>query len=929
MDNKFDKLQGFIHNMKFKRQGISNLYLFETVDRNGNVTDTKYGMNLMTNVGFDDIFIQNKTFALSNTVGVFVGTGTGEIYRTSYEMGDVAFQALKATNIDVNKDYEFPIMYNEGAQPNTGLITLICKFGSVRYEYNITNFNFDVPISEYGIGTAWNHLWTHSHVFDINGDRTYITKKENERLFITIYTCISLYEQILLNAWENQTYVALTTPAIMFQRFHVSNIGTYKRSTTCDRTSSGITKTIDDITVPGTVRSISLLKDFTLSDTYGTSESYLDGFYGTAPGLKIIDKQYLPVVETVQQTEHFELIGYQAADPLATNIPEDAINANIGKDITNQNDWNKNKYPQFTTMMNVGLKSFSYISGDWTNTIQFHNDDSFQYSDAGLQPFYATPIHYWSTISSRTQTAYLFLNIYPDNPILAINHGHDSIYAASKYWDVSTWIPITNFDSIPVQARTAKYWIASSDQLAIIPTRQYRGFELIDPATGDSGFQTITQFESINVAHPSVDNVQYKWLAIGGQMYTMERKRRFQFDDSGYAVRLFTYGRWLVCLSANNTTSTTIRCIDTTTVNDSNVDPAIFNTTKNLDFTDSINAFTQVYTTETGTGWLCFQSVKSNTFQCVIWDLRAGTVGSTAYADWRFSAAIYGTNYVAYQKNGESTIHIYDLNNGYDVGNPIAIPSGNVVAMCGVDHVIWFSNNSQTYYVDIDSVDRTPMLCTSNAFNSIKRGTESACIVSSAVTSPGVLMMTQGQPSVSYETSKTLIFTTMNPSVVRDMSGFSNAAGTATYGKYFKIRYVGETLFCIYALSNENNSTLRNYYLFDLGRYLKSNVADGFVKLSYTGQYCAYLYGNYIIKNMNKMFPIANAIPFKLTGDTKTINSTNVLKHLRDKTYVLGYTNDPLWGNDEPGSYSNGMPPGKPKPITNQDGEIISWDYSS
>ena len=69
-NKQYELIQNFVSNMKTKRDGISNIYVFETTDLDGNITDIKYGMNLMTNTGFNAIYKTGSSFALSDSIQV-------------------------------------------------------------------------------------------------------------------------------------------------------------------------------------------------------------------------------------------------------------------------------------------------------------------------------------------------------------------------------------------------------------------------------------------------------------------------------------------------------------------------------------------------------------------------------------------------------------------------------------------------------------------------------------------------------------------------------------------------------------------------------------------------------------------------------------------------------------------------------------------
>lgn len=48
-----NKILSFYHNNpEMFKDGMHNLYLLQSVDKDGNVTEEKYGINVMTDLGF-------------------------------------------------------------------------------------------------------------------------------------------------------------------------------------------------------------------------------------------------------------------------------------------------------------------------------------------------------------------------------------------------------------------------------------------------------------------------------------------------------------------------------------------------------------------------------------------------------------------------------------------------------------------------------------------------------------------------------------------------------------------------------------------------------------------------------------------------------------------------------------------------------------
>jgi hypothetical protein len=78
-----------------------------------------------------------------------------------------------------------------------------------------------------------------------------------------------------------------------------------------------------------------------------------------------------------------------------------------------------------------------------------------------------------------------------------------------------------------------------------------------------------------------------------------------------------------------------------------------------------------------------------------------------------------------------------------------------------------------------------------------------------------------------------------------------------------------------------------------------------------------------MIENTTNMFPLMNAMPIKLTGKTDTINTMKYIKNITGKSWLIGYTNTPTWGDGT--AITKGKPPGVPLAITDRNGTITGW----
>ena len=917
-NKQYELIQNFVSNMKTKRDGISNIYVFETTDLDGNITDIKYGMNLMTNTGFNAIYKTGSSFALSDSLHLYLGNGVSNFDKTTSRMESPIFGGLAATNSNTSKDYAYPIMYSRGQTSDTGLITLISRFGIVYYDYNIANYDTDTLVSEYGIGTGYNTLWTHSHIYNDRGEKSQITKKKNERMTIYIYMCMSFYEHVIMDNWANDVYVAITTNAIMFQKMFESNIYTYKRNNILVDRTSGRQQTYNDVLTPedqaagidNIIRNTTVAPGFTLWSQKGNDSGYIDGFVFKAPGYIAISPEYLPTPES------FIVNGFESEN---ITIPNGFSNK-IGKTITDDT-YDKNKWPIFTTMSNLSVYTYNYNTSDWDSPCPFMNNNNTHYTNAGLETNYALPIYYWA--NGAIQTAYLFQNIEHANDILSVNKGHSFLVACSKYWDQSTWINIVDFDNLPEGVENAPFWIAGTNTTNIVPKREVPMFELLESEGGTNGYRNFvaSEFGLIREgAWPNADCVDTNCMVIGGRICALNRSRGYQFVSNTADMAHFSYGKWLITFrSVNNS----IYTIDTSGLNDAEPDASVLTVTRALEFSTNVNAYTQTYRTENGNGIICIQSLTS-TAEAIILDISGDTITSIL-TQWSRSCCIYGTSYIAYEPAApDGYIHIYDMSVDADIGT-IELPAGFTTSvMFGNGDHLWFYNGTNTYHVDLSSVTHVIESCNNinpatfaNSYRLLLSHVEGVTTICDSRTN------TQNLTDVFFVTSET-------PLNIRNFSEFYTS-GSDMYEpkfKYTRLTYVNSgTLVCFIMISNPNTYSPASendtrFYIIDLGRYIRTGVKA--YRTAYFDANCCgvYMYGNKVFYNGYYLFPVVNALQLKITGETKTITAFNHTKRISGKTFELGFTNMPTWGYEVNGS---GKPPGTPSPILNGEGRIIGW----
>ena len=231
-----DKIKSFVENNP--NLALHNLYYIASVDKDGNITDEKYGANLVTNYGAtayssysnaykysDDRYTEMRHHFLAYNYNVNIGSGT-----KTPELTDTALSEYIGTNAswtdDINTDVT-NVKYNS---------TKNVLYDSVRVGYGMFDYNVPLPqgdieqfpghtggdtdtrwktdeddrtyfeITEIGIGT-YNNLSMKFLIVDDNGNLSSIRKYNNEKLFVYIYHTRVMNCTVMLNEMKKGHYL--------------------------------------------------------------------------------------------------------------------------------------------------------------------------------------------------------------------------------------------------------------------------------------------------------------------------------------------------------------------------------------------------------------------------------------------------------------------------------------------------------------------------------------------------------------------------------------------------------------------------------------------------------------------------------------------------------------------------------------------------
>ena len=918
-DKIFDRVIKFANNFQNAHPGISNLYAFTLVDKDGNVLDEKYGMNLMTGAGFAAIYRDGSQFKASETVGLYVGQGGNDItVNDTPALQAPAFGGLKATNSDVDIYYNYPMYFSKSTTSGQGLITLISKFLTCYYDYNVNNYPEDTYLSEYGIGTGATSLWTHSHIYDMTGARASITKYNNTRLYINVYMCLSFYENLIQSGWANNKFITITKNAIMYSRMLHNKIYTYKRDGAyADRTGTP-TVAIDTTNPAAYINSVSI-PEFVMNTGGTSSTGYFTGFIFQQDGLAMIDP------EIISTPENFDVTGVVSKRPWLHSGFAD------GFGLSTEGDYTVQKNLPTTHIISASANLFDVNSGTWTNTLDIYNSSNKYYDEIGSSKNFCQPLYYYSS-SGNVEICYLFQNLHPEDPIVAVTTGGVSVYATNTYWHVGDtatntdpnngWVWIRDYNNIPAACRSARYWIVNSNTEDLVFKRDIQPFQLYVKGTNANGCsRTPVDIGTTGMAR-SIDNFTNGCYLRDDSLYIPETGTVRKLSLPSNLTTLMSYGNWIVTFGSPCTYA---RCIDVSNVRTSSPTTDLPLTWSNSDSGNN------VYKTETGTGYIVVQSNGSSN-QCYIIDITGSTPTANVHS-WKHACAIWGTNYVAYTpSNDESTIYIYDCSTGSNVGSAIQSPVGTIKIMIGHTTCLWIAGASSMYVADLRVASRPTTACT----NTINSGIyDSQVTVRVTAIDDCMLMYNSTSP---YNLNHTMYFNKNTPTAAAKLpDGFNDGWSSSDIRGPVEYRLVvaqsativgnaKKSIALVISCSYTNSGSTPNgsdNRVYDFGQFITNGTVIRSQQYSSRYNYSGWIvYGPNIVHESTYISPIINYMPIKLTGTTDVPTTVNNIKRVTNKQWQISYSNTPLWGDEISGS---GIPPGTPMARTNISGEITGW----
>ena len=461
------------------------VYHIETVDINGNKTGEAFALNLMTNYGVNKQF-QNSYY---NNYYIYIGTST-ELPTLENNTIRTPFVTNSATMVNTDL-VKYPSKYNK----ETHILTQRYKRSYGYFDYNYSDITEDVEITEIGLGEEYNKLYYHSYVCDSNGNQSSITKRPNERLYITAYTGACVNVDLMKQKWDEGIYLFVNAYAFSFgyrsydrlclsvgrrnrddyDRYYPSKSYTYSGNYINTDThvlefgnmtlDVGIMDKTDHMYYSASIIGTS-------SNLYDTNY-YADRMNFFAFTFEEMDKETTPIEDRTLTT----------IDAYTNSYNSNSFSYLFGR--KSYKDYSKTEYRFFSYSTGElpcvnfdiqSLKMYNHLTKEWDIEESYVNNPDMDYN------------YIWAYTSGKCyienfshdggMTIYVFINPHTEWELYAFNTSGVTLYGTDEWWDVDTYIKIPDISNLPSNARNCRYYIMTSgDVHNIYPSYNITGRE--------------------------------------------------------------------------------------------------------------------------------------------------------------------------------------------------------------------------------------------------------------------------------------------------------------------------------------------------------------------------------------------------------------------------------------------------------------------
>lgn len=459
-NNTPDSVKRFIRNYGMKHPGSfgcpHNVYHLIAEDRDGNIVNEAFGINVMTDTGFQRSYKETSGY---------------EKYSDRMYLGDGVFQTIDPASTELVHaiDTTYATMINGVAEhmytewvPEKESNLVQFRLCSGWFDY--TQWDVDKTVTEIGISSgaysSINSLKYHAAIYNAEGEKSSFVKKVNEKLTINVYArCMVPIVKIVNESWDRGICCAIRSDA-MFQQYTGDYWNTMR--TTC--------YSYDWSVAGGDNSDIKKPDNGSITDhVYSTNavlpiNIFIDG--KTQYISECIFSSYYPGNFYNMQFESYMIFSSKVRTPSPVAFQNDDIRTENFKSPSlrhvyaarhENNDDNYGILPM-TNMHISSLKMFDIQANDWNINVPF--TESTSYLEASYEHLrLMIRENNWITFMNDHMWHSVFINEAPQYPIKCIENCGRTMYCTDTYWDSSSWELIENTSNISRTQGAKRFFI--------------------------------------------------------------------------------------------------------------------------------------------------------------------------------------------------------------------------------------------------------------------------------------------------------------------------------------------------------------------------------------------------------------------------------------------------------------------------------------
>lgn len=452
-----------------------NLYLLQTVDRDGNITGEAYGMNLMTTNGFNKLYTANG--GSNSDLYLYIGSGD-----TTPTLADTSITTpittTGSTHYSIGNDYYYSeLLYGTRYDAETNIVSAQKREYRGYFDYNISGISTDTEIKEIGYGKAYNNLYTHALIYDAEGNPSSIVKRINERLIITMFWSICFKPDWITEAYNNGVYMAFS-PHWFLLREGFLPIGAFYMDGN-DNIVSQISSYLEAFTSGSTtINGDVMTSSATLGSCYiESSRAYMSkilvgpkstGWNNTISTVGGYKSLYFLLFTHDKLLSPEEII----CERVWTNASSSVMLTNAFGASNSNTTYSANGIIPATDFDIQSLSMYNHLTHEWDIEEQFKNNPNYEYL---LKMEYNAWVYMYLPFLNKSQTVRVYINPRTDIPINSFSTSGITLYATDEYWNPDSYVLIADTKNVDEALQTKRYYVRldapSGDKSYISPVR--------------------------------------------------------------------------------------------------------------------------------------------------------------------------------------------------------------------------------------------------------------------------------------------------------------------------------------------------------------------------------------------------------------------------------------------------------------------------